>query len=146
MPSVLGKRRRVLSSRSSGNKQKLATWDRTIICLPKGYIDPSEETISIPRKMRSVLAKYGLIGMIHLEYYWDQDELFAEVRSVFKDAMNDPSFSFLFLVPTGGGSKSLTKPVLSSNFKWTPKQVAGKADSIIYILAERDLKNEVQLL
>ena len=97
--------------------------------------------------MRSVLAKYGLIGMIHLESYWDQDELFAEVRSVFKDAMNDdPSFPFLFLVPTGGGSKSLTKPVLSSNFKWTPKQVAGKADSIIYILAEKDLKNEVRLL
>ena len=74
--------------------------------------------------MRSVLAKYGLIGMIHLESYWDQDELFAEVRSVFKDAINDdPSSPFLFLVPTGGGLKSLTKPaVLSSNFKWTPSK------------------------
>lgn len=70
-----------------------------------------------------MLAKYGLIGMIHLESYWDQDDLFAEVRSVFKDAMNDDSnFPFLFLVPTGGGSKSLTKPVLSSNFKWTPSK------------------------
>ena len=82
--------------------------------------------------------------MIHLESYLNQDELFTEVRSVFKDAMNDDlSFPFLFLVPTGGGSKSLTKPVLSSYFKWTPKQVAGKADSTTYILAEKDLKNEV---
>ena len=56
---------------------------------------------------------------------------------------DDPSFPFLFLVPTGGGSKSFTKPVLLSDFKWTPKQVAGKADSTIYTLPEKDLKNEV---
>ena len=38
---------------------------------------------------------------------------------------------------------SLTKPVVSATFKWTPKEVAGKVDSTIYILAGKELKNEV---
>ena len=45
---------------------------------------------------------------------------------------------------TGAGTKSLVVPALSSSFKWTPKEVAGRADSTIYILCKRKLKNEVQ--
>ena len=71
--------------------------------------------------MRSVLAKYGLIGMIHLESYWDQDELFAEVQSVFKDAMNDDP-SFPLVVDQNRLQNQFCHPI----FKWTPKQVAGR--------------------
>ena len=74
-----------------------------------------------------MFANQGLIGKVHLE-----SELFIEVRSVFKDVMGaDENFPFTFLVPTGGGLKSLTKPALSSSFKWTPKEVAGRSDSTI---------------
>ena len=37
----------------------------------------------------------------------------------------------------------LTKPVVSTTFKWVSKEVAGSADSTIYILAEKELRNEV---
>lgn len=47
------------------------------------------------------------------------------------------NFPFTFLVPTGGGLKSLTKPVLSTSYKWTAKEVKGRADYTVYILAEK---------
>ena len=50
---------------------------------------------------------------------------------------NDPIFPFRILLPTGSGTKSLTEPSLSSSFKWTPKEVAGRVDSSIYILSEK---------
>lgn len=145
LPSILGRRRRIRATSGRGLKSaKFSAWDRTIVCLPKSYPDARGESISIPRKKRPLLAQHGLIGKIHLESDWSEDELFGEVRTVFKDAMgDDPNFPFNFLVPTGGGSKSLTKPVVSASFKWTSKEVAGRADSTIYILAGKELKNEV---
>ena len=53
-----------------------------------------------------------------MESDWSE-EVFAEVRSVFHNAMGDDmNFLFTFLLPTGCGLKSLTKPALSSSFKW----------------------------
>ena len=67
----------------------------------------------------------------------------TEIRSIFKGPMNnDPNFPFLYLQPTGCGSKSLTIPSQSSTFRWTPQQVArlsGQAGSI-YIQAQSELK------
>ena len=54
---------------------------------------------------------------------------------------NDPNFPFLYLQPTGCGSKSLIIPSQSSTFNWTSPQVArlsGQAGSI-YILAQSEL-------
>ena len=134
-----------MQATARGSKSaKVTTWDRTIVCLPQTYPNVGEDAITIPRKKRPILARHGLIGKIHLESDWSEDAIFAEVRSVFKDAMGaDLNFPFKFLVPTGGGSKSLTKPVVSTTFKWTSKEVAGRADSTIYILAEKELRNEV---
>lgn len=149
LPSILGRRRRTRSSAASSRTKapKVVTWDRTIVCLPSCYPQyfGSGRGIAIPRKKRSVLAANGLIGKIHLESDWSEDEVFAEIRSVFSDPMDgDASFPFKILLLTGSGTKSLTIPSLSSSYKWTPKEVAGRADSFIYILAEKDLKNEVQ--
>ena len=108
------------------------------------YEDGSENTIAIPRKKPSLLARHGLIGKIHLQSHWSEEELFVEVCSVFSDTTRgNVSFPFTFLIPTGGGSKTLTKPVVSATFKWTSKEVTGKADSTIYIIAGKELKNEV---
>ena len=41
----------------------------------------------------AILAQHGLIGKHHLESDWSEDELFAEVRTVFKDAMADDQVS-----------------------------------------------------
>ncbi len=94
-----------------------------------------------------MLSSYGLIGKVHLESDWQEEELFAEIRSVFASAMsNDEAFPFKILLLTGSGTKSLTVPSLSYSFKWTPKEVAGRADSSVYILAGKNLKNEVNVI
>lgn len=57
---------------------------------------------------------------------------------------NDPNFPFDILQSTGSGTKSLVVPALSSSFKWTPKEVAGRGDSTVYILCRKALKIEVK--
>ena len=114
------------------------------MCLPKSYPEACGDNTIVPRKKQALFASHGLIGKIHLKSDWSEDEVFAEVHSVFHNAMGgDVNFPFTFLPPTGGGLKSLTKRALSSSFKWAPKEVAGRADSTIYILAGKQLKNEV---
>ena len=149
LPSVLGRQRCTRSSAASSRTRapKVVTWDRTIVCLPSCYPQycRSGGGIAIPRKKRSILAANGLIGKIHLESDGSEDELFTEIRSVFSDPMDgDARFPLKSLLLTGSGTKSLTIPSLSSSYKLTPKEVTGRADSFIYILAEKDLKNEVQ--
>ena len=96
---------------------------------------------------RAILAANGLIGKIHLESNWTEEDVFAEICSIFSDAMkNDDAFPFKMLLPTGSGTKSLTIPSLSSSYKWTPKEVAGKSGSTVYILAEKRLKVQVCFL
>ena len=54
---------------------------------------------------------------------------------------NDPDFPIKILHMSGGGSKTLTVPVVSSSYKWTAGAVAGKlAKTLIYVLAEEPLK------
>ena len=73
----------------------------------------------------------------------DDDDVAADIRSIFKCPMNnEPNFPFLYLQPTGCGSKSLTIPSQSSAFRWTSQQVArlsGQAGSI-NIQAQSELK------
>ena len=69
------------------------------------------------------------------------DEVAAEIRSVFKGPMkSNTEFPFLYLQPTGGGSKLLTIPSLSLSFKWTAQQVARLSgqSGTIYILAQSE--------
>lgn len=90
LPSILGRRRRV--SKCVGPKAKapkVITWDRTIVCLPSCYVESLKSSdIPIPRKK---WAANGLIGKIHLESDWTEEEVFAEIRSVFSSAMGDDS-------------------------------------------------------
>ena len=98
----------------------------------------------IPRKKKDTLVTFGLVGRIHLESDWTEDDVKAEVRSAFNDATGgDNSFPFKFLQIAGTGSKSLMVPRVSASYKWTPREVAGRADRPIYILLEKDLKDEV---
>lgn len=98
----------------------------------------------IPRKKKDVLASFGLIGKIHLESTWTESEVQDEIRSVFEDVMDkDDSFPFNFLQVTGTGSKSLILPKVSASYKWTPREVAGRADRPLYILLKRHMKDEV---
>ena len=50
-------------------------------------------------------------------------------------------FPFVFLQPTGAGSRTLTIPSTSSTFSWTASQVAklGGYKQTIYILAQEKL-------
>lgn len=84
----------------------------------------------------------GLIGKIRLMSNMTEQEMEQEVCSVFKSPMGErEDFPFMFLQPTGLGSRSLTVPSVSSSFSWTAQQVAklGGNKCAIYILAKDNL-------
>lgn len=143
MPSYL--KRKVSSSVSSkGKKQKtVTTWDRDIICLPKGC-KREDNTISYPRgKFRAKLARDQLVGKVHLSSAMTIEEVGKEIRSAFEFVMyGNYSFPFKYLQGTGGGPRALTIPSVSASFQWTAQQVAklGNQRNTIYILAEHDLR------
>lgn len=66
----------------------------------------------------------------------------AEIRSVFKVAMEDnPCFEFEILQIAGGSSKSLIVPATSASFQWSASAVAGRnAKTPIYVLALNNIK------
>ena len=91
------------------------------------------------------LANKHLIGKVHLTSDMDADDTEREIKTVFHKAVKENStFSFSYLHPIGGGSKSLTLPNTSQSFVWTAKEVAKAAGKgAIYILAnEIDLVSE----
>ena len=142
-PSMLGKRRKRVVTKPT----KITTWDREIICLPNCYKELSVNGIMpIPRKKKDVLASFGLVGRLHLESDWTDEEVKEEIRSTFNNATGDKSFSFRFLQITGTGKKSLMIPMVSNSYKWTPKEVAGRADKPVYIIMENVLKDEVGMM
>lgn len=72
-----------------------------------------------------------------------EDEVQAEVRSVFSRAMSGRSdFPFSYLQPTGAGTRSLSIPSVSSSFSWSAQQVVKLAvgKQTIYIIAEDALQ------
>ena len=149
LPSILGRRRRSRTNSSKSKSSKVVSWDCNIVCLPFSYpkcCGTPTSGIAIPRKKRSILAAHGLIGKVHLESDWSEDDVFSEIRSVFSEPMgSDTAFPFDILQLTGAGTKSLVIPALSSSFKWTPKEVTGRGDSTVYILCKKNLTNEVAM-
>ena len=122
-------------------KEKLITYDRDIVCLPQSYGKKSNE-ISIPRS-RDKLSQQGLIGKIRLQSNMTQDDIFDEIRCVFRRPMGSNStFRFEVLQPTGGKSKSLTVPALSSKYEWNAGSIVPKNAKVpLYILAQESLLN-----
>ncbi len=103
---------------------------------------PIGNEIKVPRgRVRAKLASYGLVGKVRLNTHMSEEEIFAEIRSVFSIPMGDnPDFKFEILQPAGGGSKTLIIPSRSRTFFWTAKQVIlSSGRSNIYILAKDKL-------
>ena len=84
----------------------------------------------------------GLSGRIRLTSVMSEDEIFSEIRSVFRVPMaNNYQFTFDALRSTGGQNKTLVVPALSSSYKWTASALASKnVKTPIYILAREPLK------
>ena len=143
LPSYL--KRRGTGDNSKPKKPKtIKTWDRDVLCLPNSRQNMSSGgNIKFPRgKYRSELAKEGLIGKLHLTSEMTDVDVANEIRSIFSGPMgNNAEFPFLYLQPTGGGSKSLTVPSQSSSFKWVPQQVARLSgqSGTMYILEQAEL-------
>jgi hypothetical protein len=117
------------------------TWDRDIVCIPESRRNARQGgNLMYPRgKYRAFLGSCGLIGKLHLTSTMSEEEVKAEICTVFKEQMNnDLDFPFVYLQSSGGGSKSLTTPSQSSSFKWTPQQVARLSgqSGTTYILAK----------
>ena len=90
---------------SNQPKERVYTYDRDIICLPRSY---DGKVIRIPRN-RDALSEAGLVGKVTLSSNMTEDELFGKIRSVFRGPMGgNEDFPFLVLQPTGGSSRSLT--------------------------------------
>ena len=130
-------------------KQRMIVYDRDIICLPKSFVSEAGR-IRIPRnkKDREFLAANKLVGKIQLQSHMSEAQIFHEIRSVFRSPMGcDDEFSFSILQQSGGGSKFLMVPELSSSYKWTAGAVAGRNSKVpVYILAEDRLMVIVNLL
>ena len=117
------------------------TYERDILLLPASYrTSKNKSKVIIPRS-RDMLADNSLIGKIVLESSMSEEEIFDEIRSVFKEAMGNKSdFDFTILQHTGGKSKTLTILAVTDNYTWTAASVAGKnAKAPIYILANENL-------
>ena len=79
--------------------QRMYTYDRDIICLPKSQRG-KDGLVRIPRKksMRDYLAMNKLIGKIRLTSDMSEGAIFREIRSVFEGPMDsDPNFPFKIL-------------------------------------------------
>ncbi len=133
-------------SSESKRRKCVVSWDRDVICLPNDYFPEGSDinaTIPYPRgKYRTFLARMKLIGKVHLTSNMTVDEVMNEFRSAFVVPMKkNPSFRFSYLQSTGGGSRSLAVPNVSSSFTWSVQQVAklGSNRGTIYILALDDL-------
>lgn len=96
------------------------TYDRDIICLPKSHSYTVDGLVKIPRKksVRDYLASNRLIGKIRLHSEMSESAIMKEIRSVFKEHMNNcDDFPFKLLQMSGGGSKTLSEPVVSSTYR-----------------------------
>ena len=71
-----------------------------------------------------------------------EEEIFSEIRSVFRAPMADNSqFSFDVMQSIGGRNKKLVYPALSSNYTWTASAIVPKnVKTPIYIIAKEPLK------
>ena len=57
---------------------KITTWDREIVCLPNCYKELSvNEIMPIPRKKER---RTGLVGRLHLESDWTDEEVKEETN------------------------------------------------------------------
>ena len=132
-----------LSNLSNGkrNGSKVAarvyTYDREIICFPKSFINRNG-IVKIPRQSstREFLVMNKLIGNIRLRSDMSEDEIMAEIRSVFSWPMKkDSLFRYKILQSSGGGCKSLSVRQVSSSYEWTASAVAGKnVGSPVYVI------------
>ena len=120
LPSYLKRKSR--RSQSGGNRKKPnteKTWDRDIVCIPQSKSNKAKgNTLSfLQGRYRTELGRQGLTGKLHLTSSMTEEQVENEIRSVFKEPMaNDPKFPFSFLQSTGGGSKLLSIPSVSSSF------------------------------
>lgn len=132
-------------TKEKSKKERIFTYERDIVCLPSWYKSKmSGNCLPIPRgnESRQYLARHGLLGKITLTSSMTETEIFKEVSSVFTESFGGrENFRFLILQPTGGFSKSLTIPRISSQYRWSASSVAGKNAKVpIYILAQEPLK------
>ena len=101
------------------------TYDRDIVCLPCFYARKSK-VIPIPRD-RDEPSSAGLVGKISLTSDMSEEAIFNEIRNVFRDPMRgSTTFAFEVLQSTGGSSKYLTIPAVSSTFKWSACSIVPK--------------------
>lgn len=118
----------------TSNSTKLFTYERDIICLPSTF--ENNGNVRIPKGVaREYLGRNGLIGKVVINSSMNQNEIYDEIRSIFRAAMSYKK-NFKLLQPIGGSGKSLIIPAISSSYRWTASVVAGKnAKMPVYILA-----------
>ena len=109
------------------------------MCFPYNYLVGNSITIPRSKEIRDFLARNGLMGKIRLSSSMTEEEIMSEIRSVFSVPMkNQSNFAFKILQPSGGSSKSLSVPALSSS---TASAIAGKSSKMpIYVLASDKLE------
>lgn len=81
------------------------------------------------------------MGKVTLTSDMSPEDIQREMCSVFSDSVEGDQFTFTYLQSSGGGTKSLCVPKVSSRFQWNAQQVASLGrNSCIYILADVTIK------
>ena len=140
LPSTFLKKVNIRQKTVKKKKTPLISYDRDIVCLTKQFVSKNG-TVKIPRSAERLeyLCHHGLKGKIRLISTMTEEEIMDEIRSVFKLPFGDKDFSFDILQRSGGKSKSLVVPSLSSSYSWTASAVAGSSKSPVYILARSSI-------
>ena len=98
------------------------------MCFPYNYLVGNSITIgNSSKEIRDFLTRNGLMGKIRLSSSMTEEETMSEIRSVFSVPMKTQSnFAFKVLQPSGGSSKSLSVPALSSSLNGQLQPLLGK--------------------
>ena len=124
LPSMFLGRRGCSQSGPKSKRAKATTYDRDIVCPPKSYLAQGGRYAIPRRETRADLASKGLIGKLRLVSEMEEDEIMAEIRSVFAEAMgNDPDFPFVLLQRCGPGSNTLTHLLYQFLFLGQPRRL-----------------------
>jgi hypothetical protein len=138
-------------SRRNERQPKPVTYSRDIFCLLPEFRGRSG-TVIIPRgSRRSALAdeRSGLLGKIIFQSDWSEERTVEEITRVFampfglstEDILAGKRVEFSYLQRTGAGARSLCLPVVTSDFKWSGRQVStlAKSGGVIYILSAHEI-------
>ena len=123
---------------------------RTIVCLPKQWVDQQDTDVTnheqscripFPRgKLREQLFECGLIAKMTIVTSWNAGDMSRKIEKLFKHNFPSESEFGFFYLTTFCGLRSLSYSKVNQFFVWDAKAVLSLHRTTIHILS--DIKHE----